>query len=348
MKNRVAVVTLLICVATALALTTVEAQNKRVGTASGSELLIPVGARDLAMGGSSIATSSGIEAVHWNPAGLGRMKSSAEGMFSSMKYIADIGVSFGGVGASFGGFGVIGFTVKSLDFGSIPLTTEDDPEGKQGRFYSPTFVTLGLTYARSLTDAVSVGGTVKVISEQIERVSASGFAIDVGVQYSRLIGINGLSLGVAIKNIGPQMKYDGPGLLRTGTSSEGFRPEQRYQSIAASFELPSTVEIGLGYNAVAGDAVKYSLNGSFSNNNLYLDEYKFGGEIGYSLESVTLFGRAGLGVVPSAKEKENIFGPTVGAGISYAAPGIDLTFDYAYRKVDFFDANQVISIRLGF
>jgi hypothetical protein len=292
--------------------------------------------------------SRGVEAIYWNPAGLGRLQSDAEGMFSSMQYIADIGVNYGAVAASFGEFGVLGLSVKALDFGDIPLTTQDDPENTSGRFFTPTYVTVSLSYSRQLSDAISTGGSVKIISEQIAAVRASGVALDFGVQYSGLVGVSGLNLGVAVKHIGPQMKYDGPGLLRDARAEGGGRPTQKYKSEAASFELPSVVEIGLGYNGRAGDNLTYSVASSFTNNNLYLDEYKLGGEVGITMQSLRLFGRAGVGLVPEAEEKANIFGATFGVGLGYLAPGIDITIDYAYRQVEFFDANQVISVKFGF
>ncbi len=338
----------LVCVALAVVADGADAQNKRVGTSAASWLLIPVGAKDLALGGSNIAMSRGVEAMYWNPAGLGRLQGDAEGMFSSMQYIADIGVNYGAVAASFGEFGVVGLSVTALDFGDIPLTTEDDPENTSGRYYSPAYVTVGLSYSRQLSDAISAGGSVKIISEQIDRVSASGVALDFGVQYSGLVGVSGLHLGVTVKNIGPQMRYDGSGLLRDARAEAGGRPTQKYKSEAASFELPSVVEIGLGYDGRFGDNLLWSVASSFTNNNLYLDEYKLGGEVGMTMESIRLFGRAGIAMVPEAENDANIFGATFGVGLGYLAPGIDITVDYAYRQVEFFDANQVISVKLGF
>ncbi|MEX0602674.1 MAG: PorV/PorQ family protein, partial [Bacteroidota bacterium] len=281
-------------------------------------------------------------------AGVGRMTRDAEGMFSTMTYIADIGVSYGAVAGRFGEFGVLGLSVKSLDFGDIPLTTTEDSEGEGGRFFSPTYFTLGLTYGRQLTDRISAGVSLKIISETIARASASGVAFDFGVQYQGVVGVSGLQLGVTVKNIGPGMKFDGPGLLRPATAADARRPQQPYKSEAATFELPSVVEIGVGYVGSAAESVTYGLNGAFSNNNLYFDEYRVGGEIGYHLESVRLFGRLGTGMVPDAPENENIFGLTAGAGVSYMTGGVDLTLDFAYRQVEFFDANTVVSLKVGF
>lgn len=358
MKNRFFVIVLLLCVVATFVAGTAEAQNKRTGTAAASELLIPVGARGLAMGGSTISSASGVEAIHWNPAGLGTLKGSAEGMFSSMSYIADVNVSYGAVGASFGEFGAVGLSIRSLDFGEIPLTTNADPEGKLGRMFSPTFVTLGLTYARALSDQIAAGFTAKLISESIERVSATGFALDFGVQYHGLVGVKGLQLGIAIKNIGPQMQYDGSGLLRNALSSDGLRPEQLYKSEAAAFELPSLIELGVGYTDNFTDEFSYNVNGSFANDNLHMDNIRMGGEVMYKAEDITLFGRAGgsffwdevfgKGAEKDAAKEGTPFGASFGFGINYTTPGLDITLDYAFRQSKYFSNNSVFSLKLGF
>lgn len=327
---------------------TADVQNKRIGTAAASELLIPVGARDLAMGGASIATTMGSDAIYWNPAGLGRMESSAEGLFSSMSYIADIQVNYGAVAVNFGGFGTVGVSIKALDFGAIPLTTNDDPENRFGRTYSPTFITFGLSYSRAFTDAITAGGTIKLVSEQIARVSGSALAVDIGVQYHNVAGFQGLHLGVVLKNIGPQMSFDGTGLLRRATSSDGRRPEQFYKSVPASFELPSMVEIGLAYSANVGENMNYVVSGAFANNNLGLDGYRFGGELGYNLGKARVYARGGMETSPTGADDLYIFGPTFGLGLFYSTVGVDITIDYAYRQVDYFDSNNMFTIKFGF
>jgi len=350
MKYRSISAVLLICVLILGSSNLAVTQNKRVGTAAAAELLVPIGARDLALGGSGIASSHGLEAIYWNPAGLGRIGHNAEAMFSSMSYIADIGVKYGAVGSSFGDFGVIGLSIKSIGLGDISLTTVDDPDGLGGRTFSPAFITVGLTYARALTDAISAGATVKVVSEQVDRVSASAVAFDFGVQYSRLGGINGLAVGVAVKNIGPQMKYEGSGLFREATASNASRSAQQYKSEAASAELPSLIEIGLSYSSRLTDDMTYQVNTSFANNNLYLDEYRMGGEVGYAVSDFQLFGRFGIALVPKNEnvEQESLFGPTFGFGLVTSTAGIEMTVDYTYRTAKFFDANQALSLKLGF
>jgi hypothetical protein len=341
----------LLCLSVVMMFGTAGAQNQRTGTSAAPELLIPVGARDFAMGGSSLAISSGVEAIHWNPAGIGRMSGSAEAMFSTMTYlhIADIQVSYGAAAATFGGFGTIGLSIKSLDFGDIPLTTVEDPENRSGATFSPTYVTIGLTYGRQITDAASVGVTVKLINETIARVSQSGVAFDIGLQYQGLLDVPGLQLGIAVKNIGPEMTFQGSGLLRSATSSEGNRPEQRYASVAAGFELPSMIDIGLSYAGNIQEDMIYSLSGSYTNNNLYVDEYRIGGEYGIVISDLTLCARAGYSFVPQVTESsDRIFGATLGAGLNYKGSGTDLTLDFGYRKVKLFGYDTVLSLKVGF
>ena len=357
--NKFLILALVLC----LVLETGNGQNKRIGTSAATQLLIPIGARDFAMAGSSIASSNGVEAMFWNPAGLGKMNNTAQGMFSSMQYIADIGLNYGAVASKFGEFGTLGLSVKSLNFGEIPLTTNDDPENISKKTYSPNYSVFGLTYSRSLTSTISIGGTAKIVSETIQDANSSGFAVDFGVQYSGLINTPGLSLGVVMKNIGPQMKFDGSGLYRNAISSDGDRPEQKFKSEAATFELPSQVELGLTYAGEISEGTNFNLNASFVNNNLYLDEYKFGGELGLNLGEFKGFVRGGYSIIDfgsdasreefepifTENEKLNIFdSPSFGAGIIYVTGSMDVTIDFAYRKTQLFNANNVLSVKLGF
>ncbi len=317
-------------------------RGDKAGTSAAPELLIPVGARDLALGGSTLATTSGVEAIYWNPAGLARATQGTQAIFSHMNYIADIGVDYIALSTNFEGFGSLGFSLKSLSFGDIPVTTEDVPDGT-GETFSPTYVTVGLTYSLLVTDRISVGLTSNLISERIDRVSASGVAFNVGVQYSSFASVDGLSIGVAVKNIGPSMTFEGPGLLRQAEVIDVLRPASFYSIEAASDELPSTIELGITYAIAMEDMNTLSFSGVFQNQNLSDDEYKFGAEYGFHN---TLFVRAGYTL--AQESSLYMYGLTVGAGINYKFSDLAVTFDYAFRDVDFLGANHIFSIGLGF
>jgi len=165
----------------------------RTGTAAGMQLAVPVGPRYIAMGGANISNVEGVDGLYWNPAGLASMNHSAAGVFSTMSIFNDVNVNYLALGFQMGEIGKLAISLKSFDFGDIPLTTIGDPTGESGATYSPSFSTLGLTYSAQLTNVIQVGVTGKLISESIDRASASAFAIDAGIQYHDLAGFKGLS-----------------------------------------------------------------------------------------------------------------------------------------------------------
>lgn len=344
MKNVAMSLTLVLLVALVATIGYAGAGN-RTGTSGAAELLIPVGTRDIAMGGASISTASGIDALFWNPAGVARMKNSAGLYVSHMNYIADIGVDYGAVSANFEGLGILSLSIKSLSIGDIIRTTTQNPDGT-GQTFRPQFFTVGLTYSRQLSDRIAVGVTTNLISERMADVSASGVAFNVGVTYDNLGSVDGLSMGVVVKNIGPQMKFDGTGLLAQASVAGQNRPPQFYQIEAASFELPSTIEFGLGYRRSFSGDNSVLLSSGFQNNNFSDDEYKVGAE--YAYQDI-LFIRGGYNFAQKeSEERQFIYGPAFGAGIHYAVGSIDVAFDYAFRKVAVFDNNHIFSVKLGF
>lgn len=332
---------------------TADAGNpKRRGTAGAQELLIPIGSVGTALGGAVTSSISGVEAIYWNPAGVAATTQGAEVLISRMQYIAGIDVSYAAVAAQFGGLGWVAVSLKTLDFGEIPVTTELAPDGT-GDFFSPTFITLGLTYSRAMTDRILFGTTVKLISEQITRESATGVAFDFGLQYST--GVGGLKLGVALKNIGPNMKFSGSDLeVRTRIPDQRGDSRERPLEIPVSpFELPTTLQLGLSYDWNVTETNRLQFTGAFLNDNFGLDRYSAGLE--YSMNNL-LFIRGGYTFGYNTEEdsfesgsEQFLFGPAFGAGFKYNIGGnVNLMFDYAYRTTEFFDNNQWISLKVGF
>ena len=311
----------------------------RAGTAAAPELLIPVGARDMALGGASIATTGGIEALHWNPAGLARSRTSADAMFSTMSYLADIRVNYLAAGAHFERLGSLAFNIKTLDLGDIPITTETSPDGT-GATFSPTF------FAKMLTDRIAVGATTHYIVNRIERVDATAVSFSAGLQYADLGGIGGLDMGVALKHIGSRLKYDGPALLRSGQLDGLRRPAASYKVEASSADLPSTFEIGLGYRYPAAAMGEVNLSSVFRHSNFSYDQWKVGCEYVYDGFFAV---RGGFDYAADAADDPYIFGTSFGFGLDFDLGTLrDVKVDYAYTTVDFFDPMNTFSFQIGF
>lgn len=319
--------------------------GKRNGTAGAAELLIPSSAAGLALNGANISNVTGLDAIFYNPAGFGGLHSGTEAMFSHLNYIADISMSFAAVGVNFSELGSLAFSLRTLNFGDIPITTVENPYGT-GSTYSPSYVTIGLTYANSLTDRIRVGVNLKLVSEKIVRTSASGFALDAGIQYQGLVGLEGLNFGITLKNLGPQMKFTGPDLIRSASEADAKRGTNYYLIDAASFELPSQLELGLSYAYNISEQYKAVVSSTFQNNNFANDEYKLGGEFVYD---DMLFLRGGYSYMGEVKDNEyqQFFGVTAGLGVKVNI-GLEMIVDYAYRAAKFSESNHLIGVKFNF
>lgn len=323
--------------------------GNKEGTAAADQLLIPVGARGIALGSAFTAGITGVEAIYYNPAGLSGSTHGVEVMFSQMNGLDNDGISFFGVGSDFAGFGHVAFTVKSFSFGDILITDERQTDGT-GAVFSPTFITLGMTYSRALTDRIRSGVTVNLISEELDRVSASGFAFDIGVQYEGLAGFDGLMLGVTLRHLGGNMTYEGPGLLRLVDEVDADRERQLLGIEAAGFQLPTSLEIGLAYEHTFQELHDLNVMTSFENNNFLSDQYRLAAE--YTFDKFLSL-RGSVPIIGDDKTDLNgeggyLYGPSFGVGVQQWAGAAKLYFDYAYRVREVFDGQHVFTIKLGF
>lgn len=315
----------------------------RIGTAAGTQLQQPVGARDLAMGGANIVYTNGVDALYWNPAGLSNMETAFGGMFTRNTIFNSINVNYLGLGVRLGNLGSVGFDIKAFDFGDIPMTTIEDMDGSSGATFSPTWATIGLTYANKLTTAIQVGITAKVIYESIPRVSGTAIAFDMGIQYKNIAGIEGVSFGVVMKNIGTNMKYEGSGLTRQVREANG---ELNFYDIsAASNQLPAYLELGAAYNFAINEQNNLLFAGTFQNNNVENDAVKFGLE--YSWNKMVAL-RGGYVYTNKAETEDVLYTFTIGAGLQYNLGGTTIGIDYAFRDDQYFDANNMFTLKLGF
>lgn len=332
-----------------VSLTALAGNPEKKGTAGAEELLIPVGARGIALGGSPVASISGIDAMYWNPAGVAHSNQTVETAFSYMNYIADIGVTNLALTTKTG-FGTIGFSFQSLSFGDIAMTTEDQPNGT-GTFYSPQFFTIGATYARAMSDRIYVGVNFKMISETIVETRASTFAVDMGVQYKTSYGVQ---LGVVMKNFGAPIQYAGGDLEREVDLDDTppGAPQRWLTLLAEKNELPSSFEIALAYDMTPMEKSLVTFAGTYRTNNYLNDQLCVGVEASYD---DMLFIRGGYDYSlnegdESAGKSSYLYGPTFGFGLLYpVTPTMKMAFDFAYRTTsDYFDNNMIFSAKLMF
>ena len=160
-------------------------------------------ARGAALGGL-VAQAAGAEALYWNPAGLA--KAGGLGFSAGMtQWLVETSYMNAGVVMPMAG-GVLGVGFVSVDYGDFMKAGWQEVSGSY--VFKPNIETftasdnaLQVSYGRFLSDKFSIGGSAKMVSENIDDASLSGIAFDVGTQFNT--GYKNLQLGAVISNFGP-------------------------------------------------------------------------------------------------------------------------------------------------
>ncbi|MBU3659401.1 MAG: PorV/PorQ family protein [Flavobacteriales bacterium] len=293
----------------------------RVGSAGASHLLVNPWARSSALADATIANSNGLEATFTNIAGLA-FTDKTQIKFNYSNWMGNAGIKLNGAGIAqrISESDVIAISIQSMNFGDIPITTVANPEGNIG-FFSPRANVFNLGYAREFSSSIYGGINFKVISENISNMKANGVAIDAGIRY--VTGENDqIKFGIALKNVGPVMKYKGDGLAQQAAYvSTGFIASLEERS--ATFEMPSLLSIGGSYDFIFNEISKLNVALGFTANSFMNDQYRIGFDYGMVTPKLAFNVRAGYVYeknILSAENRSNaLVGPTAGFSIDALA-----------------------------
>ena len=289
----------------------------RVGSAGAAHLLVNPWARSSAIGDAGYAQINGLEATYTNIAGLA-YTDKTQIKFNYSNWMGSAGISFNsaGIAQRVSEEGVIAISVQSMNFGDIPITTVENPEGNIG-FFSPRTNIFNVGYARKFSSSISGGINFKVISENISNLKANGIAIDAGIRY-----VTGeedqLKFGITLKNVGPVMRYSGDGLAQqVEYTTTGFIASLEERS--ATFEMPSLLCIGGSYDFIFNENNKLNLALGFTANSFSNDQYRIGMDYGMTNDKMAFNLRAGYVYEKNLLNVENrsnaLIGPSAGFSI---------------------------------
>jgi len=323
----------------------------RQGEAGAAELLLNPWAKSAGLHTMGTSFISGVEAMRLNPAGIGRI-TGREVSFGNTRLYEGAGISLNSLGYAqrVGKNGAFGVSLVQTDFGEIPITTSDQPEGTGG-FFSPGFFNMGVGYSYTYENKISVGILFRGISESLPNLTAFGFAIDAGVQYVSGEKDN-FKLGISLRNIGSPMQFSGEGLaIKSDNPIAEIGFQQKFDSRAQDFELPSVLNIGASYDVYFTEEVFLRVLGNFTSNAFSRDQVGGGAEIQFK-NLITLRGGYKYEVGSTAGDKENLYtgiaaGATINVPISKEG-GTKIGIDYAYRTTDPFRGTHNIGIRASF
>jgi len=321
----------------------------RKGQTGASELLINPWERSSGMGNANAATVKGLEASFLNIAGTA-FTPKTEVLFSHTNWLKGSGVSINSFGLTqrVGESGVMGLGIVSTSLGDIPITTTEQPEGKIGNF-SPRFLNLGLSYAKEFSHSIYGGINVKIISESIADLKATGIAFDAGIQYVTGKRDN-VHFGITLKNVGAPLKYSGDGFaVKNNTGSYVYTVEQR----AAKFEMPSLIIISGAYDLYTSSTDtthKFVIGYSFVSNSFTSNQHCVGLE--YSFHRMFML-RGGYVFEEDLLDDElrttALTGPT--GGLTFEVPlnknGTTFGIDYSYRASNPFQGSHSLGFRIN-
>ena len=281
---------------------------------SGAEFLrIDTDARAGAMSSAGAASATGISAITYNPAGLASMKHGEAALSHSALYLGTAH-DFAGAGFALPGSAgwKMGLSFAKLSSGVMEgRTISRSRTGGYSAYDQAASLALAKQYGR-----YSFGGAVKYIESAIAGVKGRGYAVDMGVQR----GLKGIpvSVGVAVQNLGPGIKY-----------------------ISQRDQLPLSLSAGIMYMPVAGfmlnfDARRYVYD-KYTTYSLGTEYALFGGP--GTMTGLTLRGGVNGGAGQSA------------AGAFSAGAGIKLMnadLDYAMSPEGSLGSTQRITLKKKF
>jgi hypothetical protein len=157
---------------------------------------------------------------------------------------------------------------------------------------------------------------------------------------------------VALRNVGPPMRYKGNGLTMRA-NLEGRDNSVTISQRSDEFELPSVLAIGISYDLFTDSTMAnvFTIAGSFTSNAFSKDQFGVGLQYGFK-NYLTL--RAGYVYEPGMLSKDNntsaFSGPS--AGISLDVPfGKEkirrFAVDYAFRYSGSFSGTHTFGARIG-
>ena len=319
------------------------ADEGRKGQAGFQFLRIPVGARETAMGNTGLASSAGASAFYWNPAGVAQLKG-FEAQFSNLEWFGGVAYQQFIAASSIGSVGTMAFSIQYLSYPDIIETTEQAPDGT-GATFAPYDIAVGLNFSRMMTDRVAFGMNLKYLGETIAQVSASAFAVDIGLSY--ITNYQGLQLGFVIQNYGTKGQFSGSGLRRFILRDDG-PPGQTPVPVnieSDEVELPSTVQMGFSFLPFKEDNMSLKLNADYVVSTFSSNRTNIGGEFGYN---DMVFLRGGF-FMNSDFNTDQSGQATFGAGIHYpVSDNFKLSFDYAYVTLGMLNNAQYITVGMEF
>lgn len=302
-------------------------------------LSVSVDPRAAALGDAVSAREGGSMLLFYNPAGMARQEGFLTLGAAQTQWIADINYNIASLSLrpSDGRWGVFGFSLVAVDYGDIQATirANNDQGFEDVGTISPTAFSVGVGYARALTDRFSVGGHVKYVLQDLG-TSIMGFTDDGGFDQQ--------------ENRESAAAFDFGMLYKTGFRSLAFAVSARnfgsreIEYEEESYQLPLTLKIGVAMDVLdltpMADSEMHSFILSVDSESPrdFSEQIKVGGEYTF-MNTVSL--RAGY-IVPTDEQGINL-----GVGLQQNVGRFGVGADYAFTNFGVFSNVHRLALRIS-
>lgn len=313
-------------------------QTKKLAQTGMKFLNVSTNAHNAGMADAITSIHGNSSSMLYNPSAMAEIESNIDVSFNQANWIADIGyISATAAYKPFGGeLGVFGFSMVSVDYGDFRETVR--ATNNQGYIdlgtYSPSAVSIGIGYAKALSQKFSIGGNIKYVRQSLigngkvglteggyesEKFEANTLAFDFGLIYK--IGFESLNIGMSVRNFSQEIKF-----------------------IEEGFQLPLIFQLGISMDVLDLFEIDKSMHSLLvsvdaSHPRDYPEQNYFG--LNYTFMNSLSF-RAGY------NGPRDDGGITAGIGVKQEIQGIQIGVDYAYEAFDIFEDVHRFSIRFGY
>ncbi len=330
------------------------AQNN-VATTSAAFLEIGPGARSLGMGSAYVSVANDASSLYWNPAGIVNVSRPEVQSFYT-PWLVETQYYYNTAVVPLGPYGNLGFSFTAITMDEMVVRTVQDPEPSDyGQKFDAGNISMGIAYAKKLTDRFSFGFQTKFIQESIWQMNAQGFAVDIGTLF---ITKRDLRIGMSVSNFGGKLGMEGNNTLVDIDVDENiYGNNDRIDGNlgTAKWPLPLMFRFGISREFTFASNMKclFAVDAIHPNNN---PEYL---NIGLEYSAMDMvFLRVGKShtfyELSFQEDNHNIgIGPeqglSFGAGVKYQIPrGPMINIDYVFTDFGIFNNIEGYSISFTF
>ncbi len=334
--------------------------NAQIVSYSNEYLKIGVGAKQIGMAGSSVASTNNSESVYWNPAGLNYMSKKYDVSLMHSEYFAGI-AKYDNVNFAYKHTDSVAFGISFLRFGvddiqnTLELIDENgNIDYSRIKSFSVADYALLLSYSRKTKiKGLSYGINMKIIyRHQGEFANAYGFGLDLGVLYSK----KKLKIAAMIRDISTTFNawvFNKEILKSTFSITNNELPNNSLE-----ITLPSVV-LGIAYdfNIYKKISVNAEIDADITfdgRRNVLISKEPVSSNLSLGLEfnyNNLIFVRTGVTnfqrISDFDKSEKIIFQPNIGIGVKLFNFSIDYALSNLGKQSTVFYSN-IFSIRYSF